>query len=149
MLCGYVDEHQDDWDRYAGALTYVCKLQYTQKDRESSVWVCGQPASAAPVSSPSLSPTIQPMISSKQDYLRRMDDAIQNVHFLLISSQARYQKDFNGSVREAKKSLVRGEFVYIDLRERKTGKLEDKTQGTFQVISTDGNTVTIYRFGVP
>lgn len=98
---------------------------------------------------PNLLRRAPPTSETKENYPRRLYDAILHAHSRLQTSQESYKKEVDRSVKEENKSLSPGDFVYLDVRECHVGNLYHKAQGPYDVLSKNGNTVIIYRLRVP
>ena len=117
MLRNYVNEHQDDWDRYATALTYA----YNNHVHRST----GTPPFSLVLSRPppefslhhSIRSRAQPTQDQRNDYVRRIDDSIQHVYTRLLATQARYKRDFDKQIRLIRKLIKRVDYVYLDPRD--------------------------------
>ena len=114
MPRNYVNEHQDDWDRYATALTYAynnCVHRSTGTTPFSLV--LSRPPPEFPVHHTVRSRT-RPTQEQRNDYERRLEDMIQHAYTRLLARQARNKRDFDKRIRKIKQRIRAGDFVYID-----------------------------------
>ena len=149
MLRNYVNEHQDDWDRYATALTY----SYNNHVHRSTGRTPFSLVLSRPPPEFSLHHTIRsrtrPMQEQRNDYVRQLEDTIEHAHTPILATQARYKLDFGKSTRKIKQRIRTGDYVYIDPTDglSKMGKLQSPALGPFSVIRKDERTYIIDRNG--
>ena len=95
MLRNYVNEHQDDWNRYATAHTYA----YNNHVQRSTGTTPFSPVLSRPPPEFSLHHSIRsrarPTQDQRNDYVKRLDDSIQHAYTRLLATQARYKRDFD------------------------------------------------------
>ena len=147
MLRNYVNEHQNDWDRYATALTYA----YNKHVHRSTGTTPFSLVLSRPPPEFSLHHTVRsrtrPTQEQRNEYVRRLDDTIEHAYTRLVATQARYKRDFDKSIRKIKQRIRTGDYVYIDPMDglSKTGKLQSPALGPFRVIRKDERTYIIDR----
>ena len=150
MLRNYVNEHQNDWDRYATALTYSynCHVHRSTNTTPFNLVLSHPPPEFSLHHSVKLRDP--PTAEQKNDYPKRMDNVIQTAYSRLMKTQQRYKRDFDRRIKKIKRNIREGDYVYIDPTDRisKTGKPEFPALGTFCMLKTDGRTVVIQRNGL-
>ena len=148
MLRNYVNDHQDDWDQYAEALTYA----YNNHIHRSVGTTPFDLVLTRPPPDFSLhhavNPRERPTAGRKADFVNRLDEAINRAYASLIRTQARYKADYDKTIRKANHNIRAGDWIYLDNPERTPGKLETHAQGPFEVLASDGHTFTIQRDGI-
>ena len=150
MLRNYVNEHQDDWDRYATALTYA----YTNHVHRSMGTTLFSSVLSRPPPEFSLHHTVRsrtrPTQEQRNDYVRRIDNTIEHAYTRLRATQACYKRYFDKCIRKIIQRIRTGDYVYIDPTDglSKTGKLQSLALGPFRVIRKDERTSVIDRNGV-
>ena len=148
MLRHYVGDHQDDWDRYAGAVTYA----YNMSVHRST----GATPFELVLSRPPPPFAIQHSTSRRRqgkskmqhaDYLNRLEDAITKSKANLSASQERYKRDFDKRIKGKLPVITEGDWVFIDPGQRTgpTNKLAPVADGRFRVLSTGRGTLVIKR----
>ena len=149
MIRNYVNEHQNDWDRYATALTYAynCHVHRLTDTNPFNLVLSRPPPEFSLHHSAKL--RAPPRAEQKNDYARRLDDAIQTVYSRLMRTQQRYKRDFDKRIKKIKHNIPEGDYVYIDPTDgmSKTGKLESPALGPFRVLKNDGRTFVIQQVG--
>ena len=147
MLRNYVNENQDDWDRYAEALTYAYN-NHVHRSIGTTPFdlVLSRPPPEFSLHH-SVNPRQRPTVEKKADFVIRLDRAIEKAYASLTKAQARYKKDYDRSVRRSNKNIRAGDWIYLDNPEEDPGKLEYHTTGPHRVIANDGHTLTIDRAG--
>ena len=149
MLRNYVNEHQDDWERYATALKYAYN---NHVHRSAGTTPFSLVLSRTPPEF-SLRHTVRsrtrPTQEQRNDYVRRLDDTMEHAYNLLLATQARYMRDFDKRIRNIKQRIRTGDYVYIDPTDElsKTGKLQSPALGPFYVIRKDERTYLFDRNG--
>ena len=149
MLRNYVNEHQDDWDRYATALTYAYKNQVHRSTVTTPFYL----VLSRPLPEFSLHHSIRscarPTQEQRNDYVRRFDDSIQHVYTKLLATQAQYKRDFDKRIRRIRQRIKPGDYVYMDPTDgqSKTGKLRSPAIGPYRVLRKDDKTYVIDRDG--
>ena len=97
MLRNYVNEHQNDWDRYAKALTYSynCLVHRSTNTTPFNLELSRPPPEFSLHRSVKL--RAPPIAEQKNDYARRLDDGIQTAYSRLMKTktQQRYKRDFD------------------------------------------------------
>ena len=148
MLRNYVNDHQNDWDQYAEALTYAYN-NHVHRSTGTTPFelVLSRPP---PVFSlhHKVNPRERPTPGRKADFISRLDVAIQKAYESLSRTQERYKKDYDKSVIRANRFIRAGDWILLDNPETSPSKLEFHAQGPFRVLSNDGHTFTIDRNGV-
>ena len=145
MLRNYVNEHQDDWDRYATALTYA----YNNHVHRST----GTPPFSLVLSRlppefslhHSIRSRARPTQDQRNDYVKRLDDTMQHAYTRLFSTQARYKRDFDKRIRTIRQRIKRGDYVYLDPTDgqSKTRKLRSPAIEPYRVLRKDDRTYGI------
>ena len=147
MLRSYVNDHQNDWDEYAEALTYA----YNNHVHRSTGMTPYELVLSRPPPEFSLhhqlNPRERPTPGKKADFVSRLDLAIQKAYASLKKTQRRYKKDYDKSVRRSNRNIRTADWILIDNPEATPSKLEYHAQGPFRVLSNDGHTFTIDRNG--
>ena len=149
MIRSYINEHQDDWDRYATALTYA----YNKHVHRSTGTTPFSLVLSRPPPEFSLHHTVRlltrPTQKQLNDYVRRLDETIEHAYTQLLATQARDERDFDKHIRNIKKRMRAGDYVYIDPTDglSETGKLQSPALGPFRIIRNDDRTYVIYRKG--
>ena len=147
MLRNYVNDHQDDWDKYSEALTYA----YNNHVHRSTLTTPFDLVLTRPPPPFSLHHSLntrqRPTAKTKTDFINRIDDAMTTAYARLAKTQARYKKDYDKTVRLGNKHIKSGDWVLIDNPEKSPTKLELHAQGPFRVLSNDVHTITIDRNG--
>ena len=114
MLRNYVNEHQEDWDRYATALTYAYNIHVHRSTGTTPFsLVLSRPPPEFSLHHNVRSRT-SPTHEQRNDYVRRLDDTIEHAYTRLLATQARYRRDFNKCIRKMKQRIRTGEYVYFD-----------------------------------
>ena len=148
MLRHYVGEHQDDWDKYASAVTYA----YNMSVHRST----GATPFELVLSRPPPSFAIQHSTRRRRqgkskelhaDYLARLEDAIVKARANLSAAQERYKRDFDKRIKHKLPELREGDWVWLDPVQRTgpTNKLTPVAVGRYRVLSTGRGTVVIKR----
>ena len=129
MVRNYINENQTDWDVYAFALSYA----YNTHVHRSTGTTPFELILSRPPPEFSLHHTVRrrpkPDALTKKDFLVRLSSAIDGARGSLSKSQARYKRDFDRRVRESRRELQRGDFVYLDNPEKTKSKLAPIAQG--------------------
>lgn len=75
----------------------------------------------------------------RAQFLRRIENTVQNTWSALQRTQARFNKNFDQSVRKNTKRLRSSDYIYTDASDlvRKHRKLDDPATGRFTVIAVD------------
>ena len=147
MLRNYVNDHQDDWDRYAEGLTfaYNCHVHRATGTTPFDLVLSRPPPEMTLQHRVNKRP--KPTNLEKADFLARLQEAMQRAQTRLEKTQSRYKRDYDKSIRVANKDVRVGDWVLMDNPEHQPKKLEPHTQGPFRVLSNDGHTLTIDREG--
>ena len=147
MLRNYVNEPQNDWDRYATALTYSynCYVHRSTNTTPFNLVLSRPPPEFSLHHSVKL--RAPPTAERKNDYTRRLDDVIRTAYSRLMKTQQRYKRGFDRRIKKIKRSIREGDYVYIDPTDgmSKTGKLESPGLGPFRVLKNDGLKVVMQR----
>ena len=105
MLRNYANGHQDEWDRYATALTYAYSNHF---HRSTSTTSFSLVLSRSP---PEISvlhtvrSRTRPTREQRNDYVRRLDDTITRTYNRLLETQARYKRDFEKRIHKIKQRI--------------------------------------------
>ena len=154
MLRNYVNEHQNDWDHYAGALTYAYNshVHRTTGTTPFSLVLSRPPE---PFASYHSIRSIRKSKTTTEDDRRnlqyRLDVAISNAAIELKRQQERYKRDFDKHVDSRDLGLRVGDYVYIDPKgarlpnTEKRNKLQHNLLGPFKVLRLTERNVTIQR----
>ena len=147
MLRNYVNEHQNDWDRYATALTYSynCHVHRSTKKVPFNLVLSRPPPKFSLHHSVKL--RAPPTAEQKNNYAKRLDDVIQTAYSRLMKTQQRYKRDFDRRITKIQRNTQEVDYAYIDPTDgmSKTGKLESPALGPFRVLKTDERAVVIER----
>ena len=147
MLRNYVNEHRNDWYRYATALTYAynCDVHRSTDTTPFNLVLSRPPPEFSLQNSVKL--LAPPKAEQKNDYARRLDGAIQMAYSRLMKTQQRYKRDLDKRIKKIKRNIREDDDVYIDPTDgmSKTVKLESSALGTFRVLKNDGRTLVIQR----
>ena len=136
MLRNYVNDHQDDWDKYAETLTYAYNNHVHRSTKTTPFeLVLSRPPPEFSLDH-RLNPRQKPDAVKKADFINRMDDAIQKAYASLRSTQTKYKKDYDRSVKTSNATIKAGDWVLLDNPEAQPKKLEDHTQGPFEFSVT-------------
>ena len=147
MLRSYVNDHQDDWDQYAEALTYAYNNHVHRSTRTTPFdLVLTRPPPEFSLHH-KVNARERPTAQSKADFIHRLDKAIHKAYASLMRTQSRYKKDYDRAVKRVNQSIRAGDWVLIDNPEENPTKLQSHAQGPFRVLSNDGHTFTIDRAG--
>ena len=147
MLRNCVNEHQNDWDRYATALTYSSKCHVHRSTNMTPFNLL----LSRPLPEFSLHHSVKvrapPTAEQKNYYARILDDVIQTAYSRLMRTQQRYKRDCDRRIKKIQRNIREGDYVYIDPTDgmSKTGKLESPALGPFRILKNDGRTVIIQR----
>ena len=99
MLRNYVNEHQDDWDIYAPALTYAYKNHvHRATGTTPSSLVLSRPPPEFSLNH-SIRSRARPTQDQRNDYVRRLDDSTQHAYTRRLATQARYKREFDKRIR--------------------------------------------------
>ena len=145
MLRNYVNEQQDDLDRYATALTYA----YNNQVHRSTGTTPFSLVLSTPPPEFSLHHSIRSRARPRQDqrneYVKRLDESIQHAYTRLLATQAPYKREFDKRIRTIRQRIKRGDYVYLDPTdgESKTGKLRSPAIGTYRMLRKDDRTYVI------
>ena len=133
MLRCYVEEHQDDWDRYASALTYAYN-NHVHRSTGTTPFELILSRSPPPFSFHKAIRQRPAMDKrDRHEFLRQLDEAIQKAYGRLKRSQKRQKRDFDTRVRRANLDLEAGDYIFLDptLQEKKLGKLTSPAVGPY------------------
>lgn len=111
VLRNYVNEHEDDWDVYTSALTYVYDNQI-HKSKQSKLF-------ELVLSRPRTDFTLHPNVvdrpaatrETSKDFLKRMDIVMQRAYGELEAMEERCKRSFDKSVRRVNGCLRADDFV--------------------------------------
>ena len=149
-LRNYVDDHQSDWDQYAGPLTYAynCHVHRSTRTIPFDLVLSRPPPPFTLDQSDSSAPRSNRF--SKNAFLKRLEASIDSARTQLAKTQQRYKDDFDKRIRRTNRKLRPGDFVYLNPRDgsAKTGKLEPAAIGPYRVLLNDKRTVYIDRDGL-
>ena len=150
MLQNYVNEHQNDWDVYVGALTYAynCHVHRSTRTTPFDLVLTRPPPEFSLHHSARRRST--PDANARDDFRQRLDLSIQKAYKSLQRTQARYKRDFDKRVRRVKSRIRAGDFIFLDSTDgaTKPGKLQSPAEGPYKVLRQDKRTLTIDRNGV-
>ena len=149
MLRNYINDNQDDWDRYASAVTYAYNNHVHRSTRTTPFnLVLSRPPPAFTLAHPTSRP--KPSQDVRADFLKRLDESFTRASKSLQAVQARYKRDFDKRVKTTKKRIRVGDFVYLDATDgvTKPGKLTSPATGPFRVLFNDSRTILIDRDGL-
>ena len=105
MLRNYVNEHQNDWDRYATALTYSynCLVQRSTNTTPFNL-VLSRPQPEFSLHH-SVELRAPPTAEQKNYYAKRLHDVIQTAYSRLMKKQKRYKSDFDRRIKKIKRNI--------------------------------------------
>ena len=149
MLRNFVNEHQDDWDKYATVLTYAYNSHVHRTTGTTPFnLVLSRPPPLFHLDH-SADSTSAPSKSQREDHLRKLHRTIKSALTSLHKTQARYKKDFDKRVRSTTKNIRAGQYIYLDPTDGTTkgSKLGNHALGPFRVIKNDKRTLMIERDG--
>ena len=142
-LRGYVQDRQEDWDEFTGALTfaYNCRVHSSLKLAPFEL-VLSRPPPSLTLNRPEFSQD-QPATSVKLEFLTKLRQLLPEARRELAAAQARYKRGYDSHVRLKNQSIEDGSFVYIRREVHDPGlnpKLDSPVDGPFEVVSNYGNT---------
>ena len=149
MLRNFVNDHQNDWDRYASVLTYSynCHVHRSTRTKPFDLVLSRPPPDFTLAQA---STTERPDNVSRFAFLKRLDVAITKARAALTKTQQRYKRDFDKRVRQTNQRLRPGDFVYLNPTEdgKQRTKLTSPAVGPYRVLLNDDHTVYIDRDGL-
>ena len=114
MLRNYVNEHQNDSDRYAMAVTYSYNCHVDQSTNTTTFnLVLSRPPPEFSLHH-SVKIRAPPTAEQKRDYAKRLDDVIQTGYSRFMKTQQRYKGDFDRRIKKIERNIREGDYVYID-----------------------------------
>ena len=114
MLRKYVNEPQNDWDVYAGALTYAYN-SHVHRSTRTIPFSCFIPRPLrdfSPRNSARRCST--PDATTCDDFRQRLDLSIEKAYNSLQRTQERHKRDFDKRVRRVKSGIRPGDFIFLD-----------------------------------
>ena len=151
MLRHYVGEHQDDWDRYAMALTHAYNMTVHRSTGTTPFeLVLSRPPPPFAVQQSPSAQKVKKSSKLEEVYLRRLEAAIAKARTRLTDAQARYKSDFDKRIKHKFPQVGVGDWVWLDPVERTgpTNKLTPAADDRYRVLSAARGTVLIKRDGV-
>ena len=149
MLRNYVNEHQDDWDTYVTALTYAYNTSVHRSTGTTPFdLVLSHPPPPFTIHQDIGNPKYKAdSRKSREDLVRRMEQAILSARRRLRKTQLKYKADFDKRIRVANRHIEAGQYVYLDPRdgEKVHGKLGPIAEGPYRVLLNDRRTFVIQR----
>ena len=114
MPRNYVNEHQNDCDRYATALTcsYNCQVHRSTDTTPFNLVLALPPPEFSLHHSVKLRAPLT--AEQKNNYATRLEYAIQTAYSRLMKTQQRYKLDFDKRSKKIKRNIREGDYVYID-----------------------------------
>ena len=111
MLRNYVDEHQNDWVRYATALAYSynCHVHRSTNTTRFNL-VLSRPAPKFSLYH-SVKLRTPPTAERNNDYAKRLEDVIQTAYSRLRKTQRRYRGDFDQRMKKIRRNIRDGDYV--------------------------------------
>ena len=148
MLRHYVGEHQDDWDRYASAVTYAYNMTVHRSTGATPFeLVLSRPPPPFAMQHSTSRRRQGKLRDLGDDYLTRLEDAITAARANLSAAQVRYKRDFDKRIRHPQPKIETGDWVFLDPVQRTgpTNKLTPVAVGPYRVLSTGRGTLVIKR----
>lgn len=147
-LRAYVADHLDDWDRFAGALSYGYNTQVHRATGFSPLDLT--------VSRPPVHLAMQNVATGghtkhrlhREQFLARLKEMMKSAGSSLRRAQARYKADFDRSVRPSAEDIHPGSLVFLR-REAPTkddperNKLASLATGPYRVVKTSAKNLVI------
>ena len=83
----------------------------------------------------------------RNDYVKRLEDSIQQAYTRFLATQAPYNRDFDKRIRTIRQRIKAGDYVCMDPTDgkSKTGKLRSPAIGPYRVLRKDDRTYVIDR----
>ena len=148
-LRNYVNEHQDDWDKYATSLTYAYNSHVHRSTKTTPFdLVLSRPP--PPFTLDQNANEQRPKRFSKHEFVKRLEHSLEKARRQLDKTQQRYKDDFDKRIRRTNRKLRPGDFVYLNPSDgsAKLGKLAPASIGPYRVLFNDKRTVYIDRDGL-
>ena len=148
MLRHYVNEHHDDWDLYATALTYAYNIHVHRSTGTTPFsLVLSRPPPEFSLHHALRSRT-RPTQEQRKDYVRRLNDKIEHLYTRLLATQFRYKRDFDKLERKINNNGYEPEITFKSTRQTDSRKrVQTPALGPFHVIRKDERTYEIDRNG--
>lgn len=150
MLRSYVNEHQDDWDDYAQALSYAYNSHVHRSTGTTPFdLVLSRPPPDFALHH-DVSREAPPGMHRKDDFVARLQSSMRKARASLLRTQSRYKRDFDRRVRKVRKTIRAGDYVFLDPTDgskAKTPKLKPLGVGPYRVLTNDSRTLVIDRDG--
>jgi transposase InsO family protein len=145
-LRGYVSHRQGDWDEFTAALTfgYNCRI-HSSLGLAPFELVLSRPPPPLSVEIPDAGTADTPA-TAKMRFLLRLRELCPLAQRRLEEAQARYKRNYDGSIREKNKTTRNGDWVYVRREVHDSNvnpKLDSPVDGPFQVVKTDGHTLVL------
>ena len=146
MLRCFVDDHPEDWCKYASALAYA----YNQSVHRSTQTTPFELVLSRPPPEFTLEHNVRlKRISTaehRMDYVDRLKASLTNATRSLRRTQARYKRDFDKRIRR-RRAITVGDRVFLNLNDgvKKPSKLSHTVSGPFEVKEVFDNTISIQR----
>ena len=109
MIRNYVNEHQDEWDLYATSFTYAYN-NHVRRSTGTTPFSLVRPPPEFSLYHTVRSRT-RPTQEQRNDYVRRLDDAIEHAYTRLLATKARSKRDFDKRIRNIKQRIRAGDYV--------------------------------------
>ena len=147
MLRNCVNEHQNDWDKFATVLTYAYN-NHVHRSTGTTPFdlVLSRPPPAFSLYQNSRG-NRKPTGEQREHFVEQLDRTLAKAYDRLIKTQRRYKRDFDKRVRTANRNIRPGEYVYLhptDVTTKGT-KLSNHALGTYRVLANDRRTFVIQR----
>ena len=147
MLRNYVNENQNDWDRYASALTFAYNTHvHSSTGTTPFDLILTNPPPPLALHT-SVTNRELPDGGGRATYVRELATTMDNAYRTLKAAQARYKRNFDKRVRVSNRNIRAGEYVFIDPTDGTTKgtKLGNHALGPFRVLRNDVRTFVIQR----
>eukprot|EP00170_Pyropia_yezoensis_P001362 contig_6043_g1366 len=92
---------------------------------------------------------MKPGPKAKDKFLEQLKLLLPRVKESIAKTQERYKRDYDKGVRKMKKELGDGDRVFVDNHKKTRRTLESKTDGPYEILSTDGWTFLLDVDGSP
>ena len=151
MIRNFVNDNQDDWDRYVTALTYSynCHVHRSTKTTPFDL-VPSRPPPEFSLTHRTTRQRPKTTADIRHDFIKRLDASMLKANESLRRVQDRYKRDFDKRVRRTRHTLKAGDFVFLDPTDgsKKLGKLKSPAIGPYRVLVNDKRTLIIDRDGI-
>ena len=147
MLRNCVNEHQEDWDKYVGPLTYAYNSHINRSTRTKLFeLVLSRPPPEFSLRRADGDASISDREKQRAKLLKTLDATIQRAYGSLRRTQARYKRDFDKRVRRINERLKPGDYSYFnptDAQRRRTSSRHRPLDLTESGPTTDARSRSI------